>query len=207
MSQPGKIEPAASTPVTIGDPGPLGLAGFALTTFVLSSLNAELFVPNPSQNRAIFIGVAFFYGGLAQLLAGMWEFRTGNTFGATAFSSYGAFWMALAAVSIPAFNIKAGLTDPDPAVGLFLLAWTIFTALMTLGACRINGALAALFIVLLITFIALTYGHLVQPKPWNKIGGYLGLATASVAWYVMLAGILRSASGGAIQLPVFPFKK
>jgi succinate-acetate transporter protein len=207
MSQPGKIEPTASNPVTIGDPGPLGLGGFALTTFVLSALNAELIVPNASQNHAIFISLAIFYGGLAQLLAGMWEYRTGNTFGATAFASYGAFWMALAAVSIPAFNIKTSLHDPEPAVGLFLLAWTIFTALMTLGAFRISGALALLFLVLLLTFIALTYGHLVQPQPWKRIGGYLGLATAALAWYIMLAGVLRGASGGAIQLPVFPFKK
>jgi succinate-acetate transporter protein len=207
MSQPGKIEPTASNPVTIADPGPLGLAGFALTTFVLSSLNAELFIPNPSQNHAIFLGLAIFYGGIAQLLAGMWEFRTGNTFGATVFSSYGAFWISLAAISIPVFNIRASLHDPEPAIGLFLLAWTIFTALMTLGACRINGALALTFIVLLLTFIALTYGFLVQPKPWIKIGGYLGLATAALAWYVMLAGVLRGVSGGAIQLPVFPFKK
>jgi succinate-acetate transporter protein len=208
MSQPGKIEPAASTPVTIGDPGPLGLAGFALTTFVLSSLNAELFVPNPSQNHAIFIGLAIFYGGLAQLLAGMWEYRTGNTFGATVFGSYGAFWMSLAAISIPAFNIKVSLHDPEPAVGLFLLGWTIFTALMMLGAFRISGVLSLTFIALLLTFIALTYGHLGPAKqPWIKIGGYLGLATAALAWYIMLAGILRSVSGGAIQLPLFPVKK
>jgi uncharacterized protein len=207
MSQPGKTEPAASNPVTIGDPGPLGLGGFALTTFVLSALNAELIVPNASQNHAIFISLAIFYGGLAQLLAGMWEYRTGNTFGATAFASYGAFWMALAAVSIPAFNIRASLHDVEPAIGLFLLAWTIFTALMALGAFRISGALALLFIVLLLTFIALTYGFLVQPKPWIRIGGYLGLATAALAWYIMLAGILRAVSGGAIQLPLFPVKK
>jgi len=207
MSQPGKIEPAASTPVKIADPGPLGLGGFALTTFVLSALNAELIVPNASQNHAIFLSLALFYGGLAQFLAGMWEFRTGNTFGATVFGSYGTFWISLAAISIPAFNIKVSLHDPEAAVGLFLLAWTIFTAMMMLGAFLISGALSLTFIVLLLTFIALTYGHLVQPKPWIKIGGYLGLATAALAWYVMLAGILSSVSGGTIQLPLFPVKK
>jgi len=156
MAQQVKTEPPVTIgPVTVGDPGPLGLAGFALTTFVLSALNAEIIVPNAAQNHAIFIGLAIFYGGIAQLLAGMWEYRTGNTFGATVFSSYGAFWMSLAAISIPGFNIKASLHDPEAAIGLFLLGWTIFTALLTIGAFRINGALALTFTVLLLTFIAL----------------------------------------------------
>jgi uncharacterized protein len=203
-----KAEPPISTgPVTIGDPSPLGLAGFALTTFVLSALNAELFVPNPAKNHAIFIGLAIFYGGLAQFLAGMWEFRTGNTFGATVFSSYAAFWAALAAIFIPGFNIRASLHDPEQAIGLFLLGWTIFTALLTIAAFRINGALALTLTVLLLTFIALTYGHLVQHAPWVRIGGWLGLLTAALAWYIMLAGLLRSVTGGAIQLPLFPFQK
>jgi len=208
MAQQVKTEPPVTIgPVTLGDPGPLGLAGFALTTFVLSALNAEIIVPNAAQNHAIFIGLAIFYGGLAQLLAGMWEYRTGNTFGATVFSSYGAFWMSLAAISIPGFNIKASLHDPEAAIGLFLLGWTIFTALLTIGAFRINGALALTFTVLLLTFIALTYGFLVNPVPWKRIGGWLGILTAALAWYIMLAGILRSVSGGAIQLPLFPIKK
>jgi uncharacterized protein len=208
MAQMVKTEPPVTTGlVTIGDPSPLGLAGFALTTFVLSALNAEIFVPNPAKNHAIFIGLAIFYGGLAQLLAGMWEFRTGNTFGATVFSSYAAFWLSLAAISIPGFNIRASLHDPEQAIGLFLLGWTIFTALLTIASFRINGVLALTLTVLLLTFIALTYGHLVKHDPWVRIGGWLGLLTAALAWYIMLAGILRSVSGGAVQLPLFPFRK
>lgn len=207
MAEQVRVEPAANTSlVKIGDPGPLGLAGFALTTFVLSALNAQIIVPNPAKNHAIFIGLAIFYGGLAQLLAGMWEFRTGNTFGATVFSSYAAFWMSLAAISIPGFHIHAALQDPGPAVGLFLLGWTIFTALMTIGAFRISGVLALTFVALLLTFIALTYGFLVRHDPWVRYGGWLGILTAALAWYIMLAGILRSVSGGAIQLPLFPFR-
>jgi uncharacterized protein len=207
MAQQVKAEsPVTTSPVTLGDPGPLGLAGFALTTFVLSALNADIIVPNAAKNHAIFISLAIFYGGLAQLLAGMWEYRTGNTFGATVFSSYAAFWLSLAAISIPGFNIRANLHDPEPAIGLFLLGWTIFTALLTIGAFRINGVLALTLTVLLLTFIALTYGHLVQHAPWVRIGGWLGLLTAALAWYIMLAGILRSV-GGSIQLPLFPFKK
>ena len=88
-----------------------------------------------------------------------------------------------------------------------MLGWTIFTALLTIGAFHINGALALTFTVLLLTFIALTYGFLVNPVPWKRIGGWLGILTAALAWYIMLAGILRSVSGGAIQLPLSPIKK
>jgi uncharacterized protein len=208
MAQLVKTEPPVTiSPVTLGDPGPLGLSGFALTTFVLSALNAEIIVPNASQNHAIVIGLAIFYGGLAQLLAGMWEYRTGNTFGATVFSSYGAFWMSLAAISIPWFNIKASLHDADAAIGLFLIGWTIFTALLTIGAFRISGVLALTFTVLLLTFLALDYGFLVNSAQWKRYGGWLGILTAALAWYIALAGILRSVSGGAIQLPLFPIKK
>lgn len=109
---------------SIADPGPLGLAGFAMTTFVLSMINAKLV---PGTIATTFLTLALFYGGIAQILAGMWEFKKNNTFGATAFTSYGAFWLALA--SIVLFE-KLKLIDFGPdrniAIGLFLVAWTIF---------------------------------------------------------------------------------
>src|SRR5438105_14574520 len=89
-----QTERAAAAAPIIANPGPLGLCGFALTTFVLSSINAGL-IPGADAAKMV-VGLAFFYGGIAQLLAGMWEFKSGNTFGATAFSSYGAFWLAVA---------------------------------------------------------------------------------------------------------------
>ena len=110
-------ERSESVAAAIANPAPLGLSAFALTTFVLSSINAGWF---PAGGTTIIVGLAVFYGGITQLLAGMWEFRKGNTFGATAFSSYGAFWMSLAAISIPGFNIKASLHDAEAAIGLFL---------------------------------------------------------------------------------------
>lgn len=194
----------ATGPATLGDPGPLGLSGFALTTFVLSVLNAGIIVPHASTNLTIFVGLAVFYGGIAQLLAGMWEFRSGNTFGATAFTSYGAFWLSLAALFIPGLGIK--LTDLGPALGLFLLGWTIFTGLMMLGSLRVNGALAAVFVALFLTFVCLTIGALAGATFWTQLGGWLGILTAILAWYTALAGILRSVSGGMIQLPIFPLK-
>src|SRR5208283_3283707 len=100
--------PSSTPEVSVANPAPLGLCGFAMTTFVLSAANAHLY-----SGETVVLGLAFFYGGLAQLLAGMWEFKTGNTFGATAFTSYGAFWISLAAISIPWFNIKANLHDSE----------------------------------------------------------------------------------------------
>src|SRR5690348_4740211 len=101
-------------PVPIANPAPLGLSGFALTTFVLSLVNAGILA---EKNTAIVIGLAVFYGGIAQLLAGMWEFRTGNTFGATAFTSYGAFWLSFAAILIPGFGVVLDTASANSAVG------------------------------------------------------------------------------------------
>ncbi len=175
----------------IANPAPLGLCAFALTTFVLSAANAKLFNDVP-----IVIGLAAFYGGLAQLLAGMWEFKAGNTFGATAFASYGAFWLAIAATLqwhlIPATG---------HAFGFFLLGWTIFTGLMLIVALRINMALIALFALLLITFLLLTAQQFSGGT--EQLGGYFGLATACVAWYTALAGLLAS-TGSGFTLPVGP---
>jgi succinate-acetate transporter protein len=194
----------AVAPSASADPGPLGLSGFALTTLVLSVINAGIIVPDAAKNQTIFVGVAVFYGGLAQILAGMWEFRAGNTFGATAFTSFGAFWLSLAAVFIPGFGIGSTLKDAQPAVGLVLLGWTIFTGIMLLGSLRLNGALAAVFLALFLAFLALTIGFLGKNDTWIHIGGWLGIITALLAWYAAMAGILRSVSGGKIALPVYP---
>ncbi|HEY7782674.1 MAG TPA: acetate uptake transporter [Ktedonobacterales bacterium] len=201
-----------SAAASIADPAPLGLFGFALTTFVLSVMNAGII--SAVAFTPIVIGLAVFYGGTAQLLAGMWEFRRGNTFGATAFPSYGAFWLSFAAILIPGFAVVANLgKNPNPAVGLYLLGWAIFTALMTLGAIRINGALSAVFVLLTLTYIALTIGMLTTStlpaafsNVFTHIGGWLGIATAIAAWYTALAGVLKTV-GGAPQLPVFPMAR
>jgi succinate-acetate transporter protein len=171
---------------------------------VLSVINAGIIVPNSAKNQTIFVGVAVFYGGLAQILAGMWEFRAGNTFGATAFTSFGAFWLSLAAVFIPGFGIGSTLHDAMPAVGLVLLGWAIFTGIMMLGAFRINGALSAVFVALFLAFIALAIGFLSKSDNWIHLGGWIGIVTALLAWYAALAGLLRSVSGGKVALPVYP---
>lgn len=186
--------------VKIANPGPLGLSGFALTTFVLSLINAGVIGGN---NVAVVLGLAVFYGGIAQFAAGMWEFRTGNTFGATAFVSYGAFWLSLAAIYIPGLG-NPKLAADHQGVGYYLLGWTIFTGIMMLGSFRVNGALILVFVALFITFLLLALGELTGSASMTQIGGYLGIVTAILAWYAALAGILSGVSGGKWNLPVFP---
>jgi len=181
-------ERAAAAAPTIANPGPLGLCAFALTTFVLSFINAGLVTGVPN----IVVGLALFYGGFAQVLAGMWEFRTGNTFGATAFTSYGAFWLSFAAIFVPGTGILDAIVKANavgPAVGLYLLGWTIFTGLMLLGTLRINMALVTVFALLFLAFLALTIGALAGSSAFNVLGGWLGIVTALAAWYTALAGI------------------
>lgn len=192
---------AAST----ADPGPLGLAGFALTTFCLSVFNAGIL---NGALQGVVLPMALFYGGLAQLLAGLQEYKKGNTFGATAFTSYGAFWMSFAAfvhIIVPEM-IAAKTPNINEAVGLFLLAWTLFTVYMMIGSFATNGALATTFVLLEITFILLTWGNFANSASMIKIGGYLGIIVALLAWYTSAAGVLSSVYGKII-LPVWPVKK
>lgn len=198
---------AAAMTADIADPGPLGLAGFALTTFILSVFNAGL-ISNVGL-KAVVLPVALFYGGIAQLLAGMWEFKKANTFGALAFTSYGAFWMSYAAYvkfTVPALNASpATKADVRTATGLFLLAWTIFTAYMLIAALRVNGAVFLVFAVLIAAFIFLAWGDFAKSDSLEKIGGYLGIVTAFLAWYASAAGVIN-AQWKRVVLPVMPIK-
>jgi succinate-acetate transporter protein len=196
------VERAAASASAIANPAPLGLSAFALTTFVLSAANAGLY-----SGAAIVIGLALFYGGLGQLMAGMWEFRSGNTFGATAFTSYGAFWIAVGFSLMPLFAGKSvvELAGGSTALGVFFLGWTIFTALMFLGTFKLNGALVGVFGFLTLTFLFLTIGALggSGASGMTTLGGWLGIITAALAWYTALAGVLAG-TNSAIKLPTFP---
>jgi succinate-acetate transporter protein len=189
-------------PTPIADPGPLGLAAFALTTFVLSMFNAKLL---GSGGEPIVFGLALTYGGLAQLLAGMWEFRTGNTFGAVAFTSYGAFWLSFWAF-VQFFEKSVPAADAGHAVGLFLIAWGIFTAYMFIASLRTTAAVAAVFLLLAVTFFLLGIGNAGAHANVTKLGGYVGLATAVVAWYASFAAVTNS-TFGRVVLPVRPLGK
>ena len=197
---PERAGAAAVADPTIADPGPLGLAAFAATTFMLSVFNAKLM--KPPTLEAVFLPLALFYGGVAQLLAGMWEFKKANTFGALAFTSYGAFWLTVW-YYITTIAPKLPLLDAHRGFGLYLLTWTIFTAYMFVATFRINGALVAVFGVLLLTFICLTIGNWGLHSNIVKLGGYLGLLTAALAWYTSFAGVLSN-TWGRVVLPVFP---
>lgn len=186
---------AAAEPV-VADPAPLGLAGFALTTFVLSCANAG-FLPV----AATFVPLAFFYGGLAQFLAGMWEFRNKNTFGAAAFTSYGAFWLALAFFEF--FARQLGVAASSAALGVTLFAWTVFTFYMWVGSFRTTGAVLLVFAALLATYILLDVGVLTNSAIWVKIGGYCGLFTAAAAWYASAAGVINHTFGRPV-VPTWP---
>lgn len=183
-----------SAVTTVVNPAPLGLSAFALTTFVLSAANANLFT---DSNFKMAIGLALFYGGLVQLLAGMWEFRMGNTLGATAFSSYGGFWLAVGA------SLLLNLIPNETAFGFFLLGWTIFTALMLIGSLRSNFALIGVFLFLFLAFLALTIGALGGGSTFTVLGGWLGIITAIVAWYTALAGLLTTVKAPFV-LPIGP---
>jgi succinate-acetate transporter protein len=189
--------------VPVADPAPLGLAGFALTTFLLSGHNAS-FIPD-----LIWVGPALFYGGLAQLLAGMWEFRNRNVFGATAFSTYGAFWMALGIFVVLAETTKfvGGFKGGDLTNSLawFLFAFLMFNTYMLLGSMRVNIAVFLVFLTLEVTELVLAIGFFNLSHGgtswWLHAGGWVGIATAAVAWYASAAGMLNGQSGKKV-LPV-----
>jgi succinate-acetate transporter protein len=184
---------------TPADPGPLGLAAFAGTTFVLSIFNANLVNP---AGEPVVLGLAIAYGGLAQLLAGMWEFRTGNTFGAVAFTSFGAFWISFFFLSQ---EVAAKAVTPS-AVAVYLYMWAIFTTYMFFASLRTTAAISLVFLLLAITFFLLAIGDAGSDKSITHAGGYVGLATAVAAWYASFAVVLNS-TFGRVVLPVMPLRR
>jgi succinate-acetate transporter protein len=181
---------AVSTGITpgahIADPAPLGLAGFALTTLVLSVANAGWV---PATVTPVVFGLALAYGGIAQFAAGMWEFAKGNTFGATAFASYGAFWVSYWWLTGHLADYKIPPADVGKGLGLYLLAWGLFTAYMSVAASRVSGAVLTVFVLLTLTFVVLAWGDFATSDGIHKIGGYLGILTALAAWYASFAGV------------------
>ena len=203
------VRPAAEDPTagrtagwTPADPGPLGLAAFATTTFVLSMINSNLVT---GRALPVVLGLALAYGGIVQILAGLWEFRTGNTFGATAFCSFGAFWISFF-ILVQLDLVKIPLLAVNSALGLYLWTWGIFTAYMFVASLRTTGAVAAVFLLLAITFIVLGIGNAGGDSSIIHLGGWIGLITAVVAWYASFAGV-TNATWGRDVLPVFPLNQ
>jgi succinate-acetate transporter protein len=186
---------------TPADPGPLGLGAFALTTFVLSMFTSGLV---NDAGEPVVLGLALAYGGLAQLLAGMWEFRTGNTFGAVAFTSFGAFWLSYWAL-VTFFAADIPEANAGDAIGLYLIAWGIFTTYMFVASLRTTAAVAVVFLLLAVTFFLLGLGDTGDNIDLTNAGGGFGLATAAAAWYASFAGVCNSTFGRTV-LPVKPLK-
>jgi succinate-acetate transporter protein len=189
MSEHHAEEPLPRTSIPgahIADPAPLGLAAFALTTAVLSAVNAGWV---PASVEPVVFGLALAYGGIGQFAAGMWEFAKGNTFGATAFSSYGAFWVSFWWLTGHSGVDKIPPADAAKGIGLYLLVWGIFTAYMSVAATRVSGAVLTVFVLLTLTFLVLAWGEFATSDGIHKIGGYLGLLTALAAWYTSFAGV------------------
>jgi uncharacterized protein len=202
-------QPAAQPPAA--DPAPLGLSAFALTTFVFSLVNAGIIQQGADPGQQIvnlFLPLALIYGGLAQFVAGILEFRTGNTFAVTGFCSYGAFWIALAVMNLMARQGIIAETRLAEAQGWFFLGWAIFTAIMLIATFGLNAGLIVTFALLLATFILLTIGDLLGGPEgpgliWVRIGGYVGLVTALAAWYVAAADVINDTMGRQV-LPLGP---
>ncbi|MFC5139558.1 acetate uptake transporter [Actinomycetospora rhizophila] len=201
---PERAPAPADTTQNIADPGPLGLAAFALTTFVLSLFNAGL---APEALEPAVLPLALFYGGIAQFVAGLWEFRKANTFGATAFCSYGAFWLAFAAYvqfiepEMEASGVpEASITT---ATGIFLVGWAIFTLYMLIASLRTTSALVGVFATLFLTFALLAVGDLTGADAIATVGGFVGLLSALIAWYAS-AAVVTNATWGRTVLPVGP---
>jgi len=198
---------------TPADPGPLGLAAFAGTTFALSMVNSGLVGDKGLVGGGLLpliAALALAYGGAAQLIAGIWEFRTGNTFGAVAFCSYGAFWISFYFVVQAAGSVAK--TELFSGLGLYLWMWGIFTAYMFIASLRTTGAVALVFLLLAITFILLGIGNsalaggTAVTNSTVKLGGYLGIVTAIAAWYASFAAVINSTFGRVVA-PVFPLNR
>lgn len=194
-----QARPADPRAVGFADPAPLGLAGFAMTTVLLSIINTGL-IEEPAAILPV-LGLAAFYGGLAQFIAGLFEYRRGNTFGATAFVSYGAFWLTYWWL-VP----RVATVDAHNGLGLFLLAWGVFTAYMAVAALRTSLAVFAVLALLTVTYVLLAVGEFQGgpgPHVITRIGGWFGIATGLAAWYASAAAVIN-ASHRRTLLPTWP---
>jgi hypothetical protein len=180
-------------PLAIADPAPLGLAGFGITTMMLSFINAG--VIGAGATVAV-LPMAFAYGGLAQLLAGMWAFKRGNTFAATAFTSFGAFWLSYyLLVDVFAAQIKPA-SDAGPIIGLYLFMWGVFTLYMFIASLAGTKAVMVVFFLLFLTFFLLAFGAWGWGggggTGFTHIGGWVGILTAIAALYTSFADVTNA---------------
>jgi succinate-acetate transporter protein len=192
-------QPSAVPPSRQADPAALGLSGFGLTTFTLSVILAGIVSDTAAP---VVLGLALAYGGIAQLLAGMWEFRNGNTFGALAFSSYGAFWLSFWALQ-EFFLHMIPAAEQGKAVALYLIAWGIFTVIVWIASFRVSVAVNLVLLTLAATYFVLGVGYANGSTGLKHLGGAIGIATAILAWYTALAVVTNKTFDRTI-FPVIP---
>ena len=191
--------PAASTTGLVADPAPLGLAAFGITTMMLSAVNSG-WIGDAATTAVLAMAVAF--GGTAQILAGMWAFRRGNTFAATAFTSYGAFWISfflLVNYFIGPVVKSGGAGEASQILGLYLFGWGLFTAYMFVASLAGARAVQSVFALLALTFFALCIGEWGNSATWHHVGGYLGIATAVAALYTSFADVTNANFGRRVM--------
>jgi succinate-acetate transporter protein len=180
------------------NPAPLGLIGFGLTTVLLSSINAGLL---PAAGEPVVIPLAMAFGGTAQLIAGIMEFRTGNVFGATAFTSYGAFWWWFALLILFGNNKLLDLSGATPAIGLCLLLWGVFTLGLWISTFRLSRLVFLIFLTLWIAFFLLGGGAVLGNPTLHMLGGWVGLICGALAMYGSFA-LVANATYGREVAPV-----
>lgn len=185
---------------TSANPAPLGLIGFGMTTILLNIHNAGLFPVN-----SMIMGMGIFVGGIAQIFAGLLESKKNNTFGLTAFTAYGSFWLSLVAIWVlPALGL-AEKTD-ETAMGLYLALWGFFTLCMFVGTLRLNRALQVVFGTLVALFWLLAIADLTHIVAYRTVGGYVGILCGFSAFYTSIAQVLNEVYGRTV-LPLGPVSR
>ena len=187
----------------LANPAPLGLIGFGLTTVILSLINANLL---PAAGVNVVIPLAITFGGLIQIIAGILEFKTGNTFGMVAFLSYGAFWWWFSLMLILGNTHVISLDGAGSTIAVTLIAWGIFTMYMWIGTFKLNRALWLVFLTLWITFYLLGLGDLLHKDAIKHAGGWVGLICGLLAVYTSFA-LVTNATLGRDVLPIGPAKR
>ncbi|SMN22182.1 similar to Saccharomyces cerevisiae YCR010C ADY2 Acetate transporter required for normal sporulation [Maudiozyma saulgeensis] len=201
----GTLQPGlAPAPVhRFANPAPLGLSAFALTTFVLSMCNARA---QGIETPNIVVGLAIFYGGLTQLIAGIWEISLENTFGGTALCSFGGFWLSFGAINIPWFGIIDAYQGKEDelanAMGFYLLGWCIFTWGICTCTMKSTIALFALFFLLGLTFLLLSISEFTRNDNVKRASGVIGTIVSFIAWYNAYAGVANKQNSYIASHPI-----
>ena len=198
---PEKTENIVTTRDLTGNPAPLGLMGFGMTTVLLNLQNAGLFTLG-----SMILAMGIFYGGIAQLIAGSMEWKKGNTFATTAFCSYGLFWLSLVVlILIPAMGL--GEKPSSVAMATYLAMWGLFTAVMFVGTLRFNRAMQVIFATLAILFFVLAAGEITGSATITMVAGWIGILCGFSAVYTALAQVLNETYGkGSMIVPLWPVK-